>query len=241
MPPSSCNCRQLHMRMNAHSTKASQQTLQAAQNRACARNRAPWSALRGWRAGCGRLRMDGLHRSLFDAPHCGIQLQVAECMKDINREHWNRVVWESGGEGCTNPFLSWEFLNALEESESAHKDTGWAPQHLLAYDQESGEMVGCVPQYLKAHSYGEYVFDHTWARAYRMFSVNAQTSSVCSIYAGYGTTTHGTRRTRASKTRDFLSGISDPNSLQQKRHQQCARDLSNQKRVGGDGARRYSV
>jgi predicted N-acyltransferase len=116
--------------------------------------------------------MDGLDRSLFDAPHCGIELQVAECMKDINREHWNRVVWESGGEGCTNPFLSWEFLNALEESESAHKDTGWAPQHLLAYDQESGEMVGCVPQYLKAHSYGEYVFDHTWARAYRMFTAN---------------------------------------------------------------------
>ena len=31
-------------------------------------------------------------------------------------------------------------------------------------------MIGCVPLYLKTHSYGEYVFDHDWARAHLAFS-----------------------------------------------------------------------
>ena len=30
-----------------------------------------------------------------------------------------------------------------------------------------GRVVGVVPMYLKSHSYGEYVFDHGWADAYR--------------------------------------------------------------------------
>ena len=40
------------------------------------------------------------------------------------------------------------------------------PQHLIARDSK-GQLCGAVPLYLKSHSYGEYVFDHTWARAYR--------------------------------------------------------------------------
>jgi hypothetical protein len=64
-----------------------------------------------------------------------------------------------------NPFISHNFLKALEESGSATRDTGWLPQHLLLEDA-SGALIGCTPCYLKSHSQGEYVFDHGWADAY---------------------------------------------------------------------------
>jgi uncharacterized protein len=64
-----------------------------------------------------------------------------------------------------NPFVSYEFLSALEASQSATARSGWQPQHLAAED-DSGRLLGAVPCYLKAHSQGEYVFDHGWADAY---------------------------------------------------------------------------
>jgi uncharacterized protein len=64
-----------------------------------------------------------------------------------------------------NPLISHAFLQALEESGSATRATGWLPQHLLLEDAE-GRLAGCMPCYLKFHSYGEYVFDHAWANAY---------------------------------------------------------------------------
>jgi len=64
-----------------------------------------------------------------------------------------------------NPFISHDFLSALEESRSVQARTGWQPQHLLAED-ESGRVLGVAPCYLKSHSQGEYVFDRGWAEAY---------------------------------------------------------------------------
>ena len=43
--------------------------------------------------------------------------------------------------------------------------TGWTPRHLVLKD-DAGSIVGCAPCYLKSHSQGEYVFDHSWADAY---------------------------------------------------------------------------
>jgi predicted N-acyltransferase len=64
-----------------------------------------------------------------------------------------------------NPFISHEFLSALEASKSATGRTGWQPQHLVA-ETEDGRVVGAAPCYLKSHSRGEYVFDWGWAEAY---------------------------------------------------------------------------
>jgi uncharacterized protein len=64
-----------------------------------------------------------------------------------------------------NPFISHEFLSALEVSKSATGRTGWQPQHLVAEAQD-GRVVGAAPCYLKSHSRGEYVFDWGWAEAY---------------------------------------------------------------------------
>ena len=64
-----------------------------------------------------------------------------------------------------NPFISHAFLNALEESKSVGGRSGWIPQHLVVEDERS-EIHAVAPCYLKAHSQGEYVFDHGWADAY---------------------------------------------------------------------------
>lgn len=73
------------------------------------------------------------------------------------------VDWD-GCAGDDNPFVSFAFLSALEDSGSASPRTGWLPQHLCLRD-DSGRVVAVAPAYAKSHSYGEYVFDHGWADA----------------------------------------------------------------------------
>jgi len=64
-----------------------------------------------------------------------------------------------------NPFVSHAFLIALERSKSVGGRTGWTPAHVLVEDA-AGRLVAAAPAYLKTHSMGEYVFDHSWAQAY---------------------------------------------------------------------------
>jgi predicted N-acyltransferase len=64
-----------------------------------------------------------------------------------------------------NPFISHDFLSALELSQSVRARAGWQPMHLIAEDAR-GDLLGAVPCYVKSHSRGEYVFDHGWADAY---------------------------------------------------------------------------
>jgi predicted N-acyltransferase len=64
-----------------------------------------------------------------------------------------------------NPFISHDFLSALERSGSVRNKTGWQPMHLVAQAAD-GAIAGVAPCYAKSHSQGEYVFDHGWAEAY---------------------------------------------------------------------------
>ena len=64
-----------------------------------------------------------------------------------------------------NPFSSFAFLSSLEDSGCVGRGTGWNPVYLVLEDQ-SAQIVGVTPTYLKTHSQGEYVFDHGWAEAY---------------------------------------------------------------------------
>jgi predicted N-acyltransferase len=64
-----------------------------------------------------------------------------------------------------NPFLSHDFLFALEESKSVGPRTGWQAQHVLAKTPD-GALVAAAPCYLKSHSRGEDVVDGGWAEAY---------------------------------------------------------------------------
>ena len=62
------------------------------------------------------------------------------------------------------PCADHAYLSALETSGSVGENTGWAPAHLTAW--EGDRLVGAAPTYLKTDSYGEYIFDWGWARAF---------------------------------------------------------------------------
>jgi predicted N-acyltransferase len=74
-------------------------------------------------------------------------------------------VRSSTSEEPYNPFISHDFLSALELSKSVRARAGWQPMHLVA-EEPNGALLGAVPCYVKSHSQGEYVFDHGWAEAY---------------------------------------------------------------------------
>ena len=80
-------------------------------------------------------------------------------ISEIGRTDWDACA----GEG--NPFVAFDFLDALEESGSVSDRTGWGPHHLTVADDD-GRVGAVMPLYLKTHSQGEYVFDWSWADAY---------------------------------------------------------------------------
>ncbi len=93
----------------------------------------------------------------------GLTLSPAEAMASIQREEWNRLANPAGDR--YDPFLDWDFLEALETSGCVTEETGWTPLHMLARSA-SGELLGAAPLYIKTHSRGEFVFDHAWADAF---------------------------------------------------------------------------
>ncbi len=64
-----------------------------------------------------------------------------------------------------NPFMRHAFLSALEDSGSVGPGTGWSSAPIVIA-AEDGHLIAALPAYLKAHSQGEYVFDHAWADAW---------------------------------------------------------------------------
>ena len=93
------------------------------------------------------------------SPATTFELSLHKSIHDIPPADWDLCA------GAKNPFVSHAFLSAVEDSGSASARTGWLPQHAVLRD-ETGVLQACAPMYAKSHSYGEYVFDHGWARAF---------------------------------------------------------------------------
>ncbi len=89
--------------------------------------------------------------------------RILHSIDELDPDTWNRCANPAGLP--FNPFLSFDFLHALEASGSVGKRTGWQPFHLVVQDDEL--VRGVVPLYLKGHSQGEYVFDYSWADAWQ--------------------------------------------------------------------------
>src|SRR5688500_17046634 len=97
-----------------------------------------------------------------------LRIRVVSAIAEIPAAAWDACanpVDPKSQDKAYNPFISHDFLSALEASGSATARTGWQPQHLVA-ETEDGAALGVVPAYLKSHSRGEYVFDAGWAEAY---------------------------------------------------------------------------
>jgi predicted N-acyltransferase len=82
-----------------------------------------------------------------------------------------QAAWQSCA-GKENPFARFEFLAALETTGCTTRASGWQPHHVVVSHAGSAgpadnAIVAVVPLYLKTNSYGEYVFDWSWANAYQ--------------------------------------------------------------------------
>jgi predicted N-acyltransferase len=84
-------------------------------------------------------------------------------IEDIDRESWRDL------EPPGFPFFDFEFLRALERSGSIGRRSGWSPAYLVC--KEGGCVIGALCLYSKTDSYGEYIFDWEWARAYQQYEL----------------------------------------------------------------------
>ena len=89
---------------------------------------------------------------------------VENSIENIGKKNWNNCANHEAS--SYNPFVSYEFLNALEKSNSVNGDSGWYTSFFVAKDKDD-KIIGCTPAYLKNNSSGEYVFDYSWAEAYQ--------------------------------------------------------------------------
>lgn len=109
-----------------------------------------------------------------------ISVSVVSSISEVSANEWDECCFDASGSEQFNPFITHGFLSSLEESHSAVKETGWQPQHIVARD-EHNNILGVVPLYLKSHSYGEYVFDHSWANAYYSYGSRYYPKLQCSV------------------------------------------------------------
>jgi predicted N-acyltransferase len=103
-----------------------------------------------------------------------IQLEILDRLCDIPASEWNSLLPADAG-----PFLRHEFLSALEETGCVGGNTGWQVAHLVLKHNDS--LIGAMPMYLKQHSYGEYVFDWSWAQAYEQQGMKYFPKALCAI------------------------------------------------------------
>lgn len=88
-----------------------------------------------------------------------LHIEFVHHIDTVGAAEWNRLA--AGNE----PFLRYEFLHALEASGSVGAETGWQPCHITVRSTEQS-LLAVMPLYIKDNSYGEYVFDWSWAHAY---------------------------------------------------------------------------
>ncbi|MCW0047110.1 putative N-acyltransferase [Brevundimonas sp. UYEF29] len=89
------------------------------------------------------------------------EIRVHDRIAAIGQPAWDACAGPTG-----DPFVAYDFLHACEASGSAVPREGWGSRHLSLHDPD-GAVIGVMPLYLKGHSQGEYVFDHSWADAYQ--------------------------------------------------------------------------
>ena len=91
----------------------------------------------------------------LDPLRVDLTVDIAEDLTGVNPAEWDAL------DHGSSPFTEFGFLRALEASGSVGGGSGWLARYVIA--RCAGVVVGAIPAYLKAHSYGEYIFDWSWA------------------------------------------------------------------------------
>ncbi|MEK1905339.1 MAG: GNAT family N-acetyltransferase [Pseudomonas sp.] len=85
-------------------------------------------------------------------------IRTLQHLNQLSPDTWDALLPEP------QPFLRHAFLSAMEDSASVGGRSGWQASHRLLCATD-GTPLAALPAYVKAHSYGEYVFDMGWADA----------------------------------------------------------------------------
>ena len=102
------------------------------------------------------------------------QLEILDQLSSLSASEWNALTGQD-----TGPFTKYEFLSTLEETGCVGGNTGWQIAHLVL--RHHGRLIAAMPLYLKQHSYGEFVFDWSWAQAYEQYGMQYFPKALCAI------------------------------------------------------------
>ena len=91
-------------------------------------------------------------------PGASTRLKTLQTIAEIPAAAWDALLLDAD-----RPFLSWAYLDALEQSGAVCALTGWVPTHFTLW--EGGALVAAAPAYLKTTAGGDALFDGAWARA----------------------------------------------------------------------------
>jgi len=91
------------------------------------------------------------------------QIQLLSCIDDIDQKKWDSLVLDN------NPFVKYHFFKALEVGKCVNGHTGWHPQYFVL--SQGDRYISAFFAYLKLDSYGEFIFDWEWARAFEQYQV----------------------------------------------------------------------
>ncbi len=86
---------------------------------------------------------------------------------DVDASQWNALL---AGQPAPSPFMAHQYLAAMEQSRSAVAASGWTPRFITLWRDDT--LHAACALYLKTHSYGEYVFDWSWANAYEQHGLS---------------------------------------------------------------------
>ena len=95
-----------------------------------------------------------------------IEITAFGDLSAIAAQDWDACACPESAQGGRplDPFTTYRFLKALEDSGSVGPGSGWQPRYLAA--KQGDQVIAVAPLYAKGHSQGEYIFDHNWAHAY---------------------------------------------------------------------------
>ena len=133
--------------------------------------RSEWNSVLGSCDAAGLMTRDDASTSSFPpASSSAVELLSAVC--PFMHYDWIRSLEDSGCASTQAGVVTCCLLQSL----AIHADNvvpccnisiGWQPLHVLVYCRADGdvaeELVAAMPLYVKYHSQGEFIFDHSWA------------------------------------------------------------------------------
>ena len=103
-----------------------------------------------------------------------MKISFHSSIEEISKKEWDSLLND-----INYPFLKHDFLQLLESTSCVGAKTGWIPLHVTI--SKGNSLLAGMPLYLKSHSQGEFVFDHSWANAFYQHGLDYYPKLVSSI------------------------------------------------------------